>query len=63
MWGVENDSVKLDLIQFRDRNWFALCLGVENDLVLVSGSKLTRFFCHDVRPQVDMSLHRYVFQM
>ena len=50
MWGVENDSVKLDLIQFRDRNWFALCLGVENDLVLVSGSKLTWILFDDFRP-------------
>ena len=39
--------------QFRDRKWFGLCLGVENDLVQVSGSKLT-WILYDVRPQIDI---------
>ena len=39
--------------QFRDRNQFVWCLGVENDLVLVSGSKVTWSLCDDARPRID----------
>ena len=38
--------------QFRDRNWFVLCLGIENDLVLVSGSESTLILCDDGLPQI-----------
>ena len=31
-------------------------MGVENDLVLVSGSKLTWILGDDVRPQIDMGV-------
>ena len=47
-----------------DRTWldfgfgigidFGLCLGVKNDLVLVSRSKLTWISCDDGRPHIDM---------
>ena len=30
-----------------------LCLGVENDLVLLYGSTLTWILCDDVGPQID----------
>ena len=47
-------GIELDLISARDRMWFVLCLGVENDLVLVSGSELTSILCDDVRLQINM---------
>ena len=41
--------------QFRDRNCFVLCMGVKNDLILVSVSKLTWILCDDIRPQIDIT--------
>ena len=39
--------------RFRDRELFGLCVAVEYDLVLVSGSKFTWILCY-VRPPIDM---------
>ena len=50
IWGIELGLISVsgsESIHF-------LCIGVENDLALVSGSTLTWIFCDDVRPQIDM---------
>ena len=47
-------GVELHLIQFRDRNLFGLCLAIENDLDLVSGSKLAWILGDGVRSQIEM---------
>ena len=46
-----------NLIWFRclDRNWLGFCVGVENDMGLVSGSKLTWFFVSGHRNWLDFS--------
>ena len=48
VWGIE-----LDLISVYGSELIWFCLGVENDLVLGSGSKLTCIFY--VRPQIDVA--------
>ena len=58
VWVVDIDlisvgGIELDVISVYGFKLICLCLGVENDLVLVSGSKLAWILCDDVRPQID----------
>ena len=46
--------INLTRFEFKDGIWLVLCAGVENDLVLVSRSKLIYILCDNVRPQIGM---------
>ena len=65
VWVVDLDlisvwGIKLYLISTRYRTFLLLCLGVKNDLVFASGSKVTWILCDDVRPKKKWSLDRYI---
>ena len=47
---------KLTWFQCRDRNWLVSFVAVENDLILVPRSKLTRFFVSGHRNRLDIRM-------